>query len=199
MARSLVGTTYPQCQIIWMITHNTLNATKSFRLPTVRKTAAKTAIITESKPSHGMSATIKGTYRLPSRLFGSMRRSIANTMTADANHSNAVSSEVRVSRRVSLRWTSPSRVMRTPFPFRLPVSSSRSMQSAIVCNHMLQPIVLRIVFHNISHNISSRERYPRSSPHMFPACIEGDAFTKVPLYGHFPAFGIVLIRSSDNL
>ena len=96
MARSLVGTTYPQCQIIWMITHNTLNATKSFRLPTVRKTVAIIAIITESKPSQGMSATIKGTYRLPSRLFGSMRRSIANTMTADANHSNAVSSEARV-------------------------------------------------------------------------------------------------------
>ena len=136
MARSLVGTTYPQCQIIWMITHNTLNATKSFRLPTVRKTVAIIAIITESKPSQGMSATIKGTYRLPSRLFGSMRRSIANTMTADANHSNAVSSEARVSRRVSLRWTSPSRVMRTPFPFHLPVSLPipRNPQSyAITC------------------------------------------------------------------
>ena len=59
--------------------------------------------------------------------------------------------------------------------------------------------IIATVFRNISHNISSRERYPRSSPHMFPACIEGDAFTKVPLYGHFPAFGIVLIRSSDNL
>lgn len=96
----------------------------------------KIAIITESKPSQGMSATIKGTYRLPSRLFGSMRRSIANTMTADANHSNAVSSEARVSRRVSLRWTSPSRVMRTPLPFHLPVSLPipRNPQSyAITC------------------------------------------------------------------
>lgn len=36
-------------------------------------------------------------------------------------------------------------------------------------------------------------------PPLFPARIEGDAFTKVPLYGHFPAFGIVLIRSSDSL
>ena len=84
-----------------------------------------------------------------------------------------------------------------------PVPSSRfTFPFRAIRNRMQSHVATDSPTHRFSQHLSQHlfsEHYPRSSPHMLPARIEGDAFTKVPLYGHCPAFGIVLIRSSDNL